>query len=112
MPKSQVAADTKKGAVVKANVSKAPAKPAVTKAAGEPAKKAGMPSELSARTHAAKSVVAKKAPLPASSPAAARQNALFRPRRQDALRTAPDRQSSGTPGSLATLLRSRGRCAG
>jgi DnaK suppressor protein len=69
VPKSQVAADTKKGAVVKANVSKAPAKPAVTKAAGEPAKKAGMPSELSARTHAAKSVVAKKAPLPASSPA-------------------------------------------
>ena len=60
VPTSVVAADKKKGAVVKANASKAASKAAVPKTAGESSKKASVSGDVSTRATAVKAVTATK----------------------------------------------------
>ena len=55
MPTTVVPAETKKGAVVKANASKASAKAAVAKTAGEPSKRAAVATDASPRAPRPKS---------------------------------------------------------
>ena len=75
-----VAEDKKKGAVVKANASKAASKAAVAKTAAEPSKKSAAPAELTPSPGPTKALTAKKAAPPG--------------RKGRALRTSPRKASA------------------